>query len=263
MGCSAPQNALRPQRAPHGLPCGGPLVHAPHVRASARCSALRALLALATLTPAQAWAAPSDTAADPRAPADAAAEPSEVIAPASKPPRLSGPYLGLSLLGSVTAARVNEFGTDRPFAGGGGFVRFGQFVLPWFGLGLSVGGTGGVASAQGARQGLGQGALMVDFEFVPAPTRVRGLSLRASFGFGAGAVTEEGVSGRGGFGGAAFGAVARYTFFPGANRYRATRAGGFGIGPEIGWLGFTPAAQGRPMSNSLVAGASMTFYFGE
>ncbi len=216
-----------------------------------------ALLAMAALTPTRAWAtAPPESEAPPP-------QPQGTLAPAADPPRLSGAYLGLSLLGTVTMARVNAFSTDRPFAGGGGFLRFGQFVLPWFGLGLSVGGSGGTASDEGARQGLGQGALMVDFEFVPAPKRVRGLSLRTSFGFGGGAVTEEGVEGRGGHGGAVFGATARYTFFPGANRYRATKAGGFGIGPEVGWLGFTPAARGRPMSNSFAVGASMTFYFGE
>jgi len=180
-----------------------------------------------------------------------------------RPPRLSGAYLGLSLLGTVTGARVNRFGTDRPFAGGGGFLRFGQFVLPWFGLGLSVGGTGGTASDDGARQGMGQGALLVDFEFVPVPKKVQGLSLRTSFGFGGGAITEEGVDGRSGYGGAVFGAGLRYAFFPGAKRYRATKAGGFGIGPELGWLGFTPAAKGRPMSNTFYAGLSLAFYFGE
>ncbi|MCR9165445.1 MAG: hypothetical protein ACE37F_11895 [Nannocystaceae bacterium] len=183
--------------------------------------------------------------------------------PAQTPPRLSGPYLGLSLMGTVTGARVNRFGTDAPFAGGGGFLRFGQFVLPWFGLGLSVGGTGGVASDQGARQSLGQGGLLVDFEFVPAPRRVRGLSLRTSFGFGGGAITEEGLQGRSGYGGALFGAGVRYAFFPGIERYRSTKAGGFGIGPELGWLGFTPAAAGRPMSNTFYAGLSLAFYFGD
>lgn len=220
--------------------------------------------ALLTAVPQTAGAAPEAPPASEDT-SEAAPEQPEPDAPAEqpKPPRLSGAYLGLSLMGTVTAARVNRFGTDRPFAGGGGFLRFGQFVLPWLGIGLSVGGTTGNASDDGARQGLGQGALMVDFEFVPAPKRVQGLSLRTSFGFGGGAVTEEGVDGRSGYGGAVFGAAARYTFFPGASRYRATKAGGFGIGPELGWLGFTPAAAGRPMSNSFFVGLSLGFYFGD
>lgn len=197
----------------------------------------------------------------PSEPTEEADAPSATDSP--RPPRLSGPYLGLSLMGTVTAARVNSFGTESPFAGGGGFLRFGQFVLPWLGIGLSLGGTGGSASEEDARQGLGQGALLVDFEFVPAPTRVQGLSLRTSFGFGGGAVTEEGIDARSGYGGAVFGAGARYTFFPGAKRYRPTKAGGFGIGPELGWIGFTPAAKGRPMSNSFYVGASLAFYFGD
>ena len=205
---------------------------------------------------------PAAASATPATQATAAA-PAAEPEPQPKPPRLSGPYLGLSLVGTLTGARVNRFGTDRPFAGGGGLLRFGQFVLPWFGVGLSVGGTGGVASDQGARQALGQGALLVDFEVVHAPQRVQGLSLRTSFGFGGGAATEEGVTARSGYGGAVFAAGVRYAFFPGVKRYRPTKAGGFGIGPELGWLGFTPAAAGRPMSNTFYAGVSMAFYFGE
>src|SRR5690606_41501983 len=50
----------------------------------------------------------------------------------------------------------------------------------------------------GARQTLRQGGVMADFNFVPAPDRLA-LSLRASFGFGAGAVREEGRTNRRGF----------------------------------------------------------------
>lgn len=240
------------------------MVHAPDVRASpiGRVALGVALLSIAGAGPARAAAPASDSDTPPEP--ETSPEPEASQAPESRrPPRLSGPYIGLSLMGTVTGARVNSFGTDSPFAGGGGFLRFGQFVLPWLGIGLSMGGTTGNASDEGARQGLGQGALLVDFEFVPAPTRVQGLSVRTSFGFGGGAVTEEGVDARSGYGGAVFGAGARYTFFPGAARYRATKAGGFGIGPELGWIGFTPAAKGRPMSNSFYVGASLAFYFGD
>jgi len=223
-----------------------------------------ALLSTAGSGPARAAAPAPDGAAPPAGDDEAHAPPEQTEQTDSpRPPRLSGPYLGLSLMGTVTTARVNSFGTGSPFAGGGGFLRFGQFVLPWLGIGLSLGGTGGTASEENARQGLGQGALLVDFEFVPAPKRIEGLSLRTSFGFGGGAVTEEGVDARSGYGGAVFGAGARYTFFPGAQRYRPTKAGGFGIGPELGWIGFTPSAKGRPMSNSFYVGASLTFYFGD
>lgn len=240
---------------------GGAVVHAPSVRV-APCIGFAlgaAVLALPAVALPAVARAESGSDAEPES-TDSGVEETRV---APRPPRLSGPYLGLSVLGTVTGARVNRFGTDSPFAGGGGFLRFGQFVLPWFGLGLSVGGTGGVASDRGARQSLGQGGLLVDFEFVPARKRVEGLSLRTSFGFGGGAVTEEGLDGRSGYGGALFGAGLRYAFFPGVQRYRASKAGGFGIGPELGWLGFTPAAAGRPMSNTFYAGLSMAFYFGE
>ncbi len=237
------------------MPWGVGVVHAPDVRAAPSLAVAFGATLLVAMPTAASAAAPE---AEPPQPADTGDE-----GDAPKPPRLSGPYLGLSLLGTVTLARVNRFDTDAPFAGGGGLLRFGQFVLPWFGLGLSVGGTGGVASEEGARQTMGQGALLVDFEFVPAPKRVGGLSFRTSFGFGGGAINEEGVDGRSGYGGAIFAAGARYAFFPGVQRYRPTKAGGFGIGPELGWMGFTPAAAGRPMSNSFYAGLSIAFYFGE
>ncbi|MCA9661146.1 MAG: hypothetical protein KC486_22585, partial [Myxococcales bacterium] len=82
------------------------------------------------------------------------------------------------------------------------------------------------------------------------------------FGVGGGAVREDGVEGRSGFGGAAFKAAARYEFFPLAKRLRPRRGGGFGLGPELGWIGFTPAAAGRPMSNTLYLGLATTYYFG-
>lgn len=234
------------------------VVHAPDVRVSAICWATVGFALLAA-TPQTAFAAEPKPKPAPK-PAESEPEPEPEV---PTPPRLSGAYLGLSTFGAVTLARVNRFGTDRPFAGGGGMLRFGQFVLPWFGIGLSVGGSTGVASDDGARQSLGQGALMVDLQFVPAPKRARGLNLYTGFGFGGGAVTEEGVDGRSGYGGAVFTAGARYMFFPGVERYRATKAGGFGIGPELGWLGFTPSAAGRPMSNAIFAGLSMAFYFGD
>jgi hypothetical protein len=147
-------------------------------------------------------------------------------------------------------------------AGFHGMFRFGEMVLPWLGLGLSVGGGGGVGSNDaGARNRVGQGQLLLDVSFVPVPKRVP-LTLRTSFGFGGGAQRQDGIDKRAGFGGAVFGAAARYEWFPGAARRRPTRGGGFGIGPEIGWIGFPPAAAGRPMSNMVYVAIATTFYFG-
>ena len=178
-----------------------------------------------------------------------------------EPPRIDGPYLGLALFSSVTAVRVNDLDTPGPFAGAGGYVRFGQMVLPWLGLGLRVAGSGGVRSQEGARQVLGMGGLLMDFDFVPVPKRLP-LTLIASFGFGGGAVTEAGQDDRSGLGGAIFGAAVRYEWFPRVMRYRPSKGGGFGLGPELGWLGATPAAAGRPMAHAAYVALSMTFYFG-
>lgn len=203
--------------------------------------------------------APCAAAAAPPPDGDTA---TETVAPARKPPRIDGPYLGLVPYGGIALTRVNDLQTGGPFGVGGGYLRFGQMVLPWLGLGLQAGGNGGARSEDGVRQTLGQGALLVDFTFVPSPKRVWGLSLRASFGFGGGAVMQPGRA-RSGFGGAFFGAGIRYEFFPGAAKYRPTKGGGFGLGPELAWLGATPAARGRPMANSIYLGVAMTWYFGD
>ncbi len=180
------------------------------------------------------------------------------------PPRIDGTYLGLAIYGTATLARVNRLETTAsPFAGFGGHARVGQMVLPWLGLGLSVGGVLGVRSERtddGVRQRLGQGQFMIDTTFIPIPRRA--WSVRAGFGFGGGAVRQAGVSSRAGFGGAAFSLATRYEFFPFAKRFRPTRGGGFGVGPELGWIGATPAARGRPMTNVLYLGLATTFYFG-
>jgi hypothetical protein len=208
-------------------------------------------------------AAPRAAAPKTAAPKASEAAPSPADAPT--PPRIDGVYLGGTLLGGLDLVRVNAFPTDGPFSAFGGTASVGQMVFPWLGLGLHGGGSGAVRSQQGARQRLGQGYLGVQFKFVPLPGRKRKpipLSLLASFGFGGGAVRQEGIAKRSGFGGAQFGAAVRYELFPWAKRRRPFRGGGFGLGPELGWIGLTPAAPGRPMSNVLYLALATTFYFG-
>ena len=65
-----------------------------------------------------------------------------------------------------------------------------------------------------------------------------------------------------GFGGALFKASLRYEFFPLAPRKRPDRGGGWAIGPELGWLGATPAGPGQPFVNTILLGVSTSFYFG-
>lgn len=180
------------------------------------------------------------------------------------PPRIDGAYLGMAIYGAAALVRVNRLETEgSPFAGFGGHARVGQMVLPWLGFGLMVGGALAVRSERsqdGARQRLGLGELMVDTTFVPIPRR--NWTVHAAFGFGGGAVRQAGDSKRAGFGGAVFSVATRYELFPFAKRFRATRGGGFGVGPELGWIGATPAASGRPMANLFFVGLSTTIYFG-
>jgi len=188
---------------------------------------------------------------------EAASEPD-----APRPPRIDGPFLGAQLYGGLGLVRVNDLDVGGPFTVFGGSASVGQMVFPWLGLGLRGGGGGGVRSEEGARQKLGQGFLSAEFTFVPAPRRLP-LSLKASFGFGGGAVRQAGIAQRTGFGGSEFGAAVRYELFPWAKRRRPFRGGGLALGPELGWVGFTPAAEGRPASNVFYLALSTTFYFGE
>ncbi|MCX4245572.1 hypothetical protein [Paraliomyxa miuraensis] len=220
--------------------------------------------------PASAEPEPTSTTPEPASaepePASATSEPasatSDAAAPAPRPPRIDGPYLGATMFGGLGLLRVNDFDTPGPFSVAGATASVGQMVFPWLGLGLHGGGSGGVRSADGARQRLGQGHLGVEFKFVPLPKRLPLLSLRTSFGFGGGAVRQEGIAQRSGFGGAQFSGAVRYELFPWAARRRPYRGGGFGLGPELGWVGFTPAAAGRPMSNVVYLALTTTFYFG-
>ncbi|MCA9709726.1 MAG: hypothetical protein KDK70_28060 [Myxococcales bacterium] len=203
-------------------------------------------------------AEPGETAA---AESTAKAEPAAASGPAPSPPRIDGTYLGTTLFTGLGFVRVNDLPTDGAFAAFGATASIGQMVFPWLGLALHGGGGGGVRSEQSARQRLGEGYLGIQLKFVPAPKRLP-LSLHTGFGFGGGAVRQAGVTNRAGFGGAQFGASVRYELFPWAKRRRPYRGGGFGLGPELGWLGFTPAAAGRPMSNVVYLALAMTFYFG-
>ena len=214
-------------------------------RVLARCSALLGTVLATAMAPSLAHGAPS-------APEDDAAP--------STPPRIDGAWLGFVGYGTTALLRVNNLETPGAFAGFGGAVRGGQMVLPWFGLGLQVGGAVGVRSQERARQRAWMGTLLVDLQFVPVPKIP--LTLRTSFGFGGGALREAGVPDREGFGGAMFSGAVRYELFPGVMRYRPDRGGGFGLGPELGWVGATPAAPGRPMANFIYLGLSGNFYFG-
>jgi hypothetical protein len=179
----------------------------------------------------------------------------EVIEPI-QPPRFDGPYLGVLAMGTVNFASVNNVDASAPLFGAGGFVQAGDAVFPWMSIGIAVGGQ----AAWVRNQQMFEGALLVEFGFVPAKRYP--LSIRTGFGFGGGAVTQAGVVKRGGYGGALFKGSLRYEFFPLAATKRPDRGGGWAIGPELGWLGATPAGKGQPFVNTILLGLSTSFYFG-
>jgi hypothetical protein len=173
-----------------------------------------------------------------------------------RPPRFDGPYVGALAMGTANFASVIDLNTPNPMLGGGGFIQAGDAVFPWMSIGIAA---GGQAAAIG-RQYMRAGALLVEFAFVPVNRYP--LSLRVGFGFGGGAVHEQGIARRFGFGGAAFKGSIRYEFFPLAGKRRPDRGGGWAIGPELGWLGATPAGKGQPFVNTILLGVSTSFYFG-
>lgn len=179
--------------------------------------------------------------------------------PASKPPRVDGVYFGGTIAAGGSFARVNNFPTPDPLSGGTASLRVGQVIYPWMTIGFELTGTWANRFADPSQRLL-QGGAVIDFGFLPVP-RIP-LSLHVGFGAGGGAVREAGRTARSGFGGALFTGAVRYEIFPLAARKRPRRGGGFSLGPELGWLGFTPAAAGRPMSNTVYIGLFMGFYFG-
>ncbi|MCA9687310.1 MAG: hypothetical protein KC457_34435, partial [Myxococcales bacterium] len=172
------------------------------------------------------------------------------------PPRVDGPYVGAVFFGNASFVSVLNLDTPAPFVGGGAHIQAGDAVFPWMSIGVAVGGQAGVAG----NQRLAGGSLLVEFGFLPIPRRP--LSIRAGFGFGGGTVQEAGVTGRSGYGGAMFKGSLRYDFFPLAAKKRPDRGGGWSLGPEIGWLGATPAAKGQPFVNTIIFGLSTAMYFG-
>ena len=173
-----------------------------------------------------------------------------------RPPRVDGPYFGVVAAGTANFTNVIGLDTPTPLIGGGGFVQAGDAVFPWMSIGIAAGGQFGSAG----KQKMFEGALLVELAFLPVHRYP--LSIRTGFGFGGGAVREDGLDRRFGFGGALFKGSLRYEFFPVAARKRPDRGGGWAIGPELGWLGATPSAKGQPFVNTILLGVSTSFYFG-
>jgi hypothetical protein len=179
-------------------------------------------------------------------------------APPEQPPRISGTYFGMTIWPALAWAHSPNLPVAHGMAlpGGGGSLRLGQAVFPWMTIGLDA--SGGFYFGQ--HTFFMKGGLLVELGFYPVPRYP--FSFRGGFGFGAGLITDDRSDERGGVGGPRFMGSVRYEFFPNAERKRPTRAGGWVLGPELGWRGFTPAAKDRPMSNTLLLGIWFGYYWG-
>jgi hypothetical protein len=173
-------------------------------------------------------------------------------------PRISGTYFGMTLWPALAWAYSPNLEVDQSdvIAGGGGALRLGQAVFPWMTIGLDASG----GFYWNRHTFFTKGGLLVELGFYPVPRYP--LSLRGGFGFGAGLILDDRTEEKGGVGGPRFMGSVRYEFFPNAERKRPRKPGGWVVGPEIGWRGFTPAAKGRPMSNTILLGVWFGYYWG-
>ena len=209
----------------------------------------KAVLGLGLLLPRLGAAAEPPTPAEP--------EPAPKLA--SKPPRISGTYLGMTVWPGLSWAFSPNLEIDqsRVIPGGGGALRLGQAVLPWMTIGVDA--SGGFYFNRDTF--FTEGGLLVELGFYPVPRYP--FSFRGGFGFGAGLILDDRVEVKGGVGGPKFMGGVRYEFFPQADRKRPHKAGGWAVGPELAWRGFTPAGKGQPMSNTVLLGIWFGFYWGE
>jgi hypothetical protein len=212
-------------------------------------------------SPAIAAAAPPAAVEGPHKPEPAEPAPNQAPTEATSsepPPRISGTYLGMTIWPGLSWAHSPNLTVDHSMtlSGGGGALRLGQAVFPWMTIGVDA--SGGFYFGQ--HTFFMKGGLLIELGFYPMPRYP--FSFRGGFGFGAGLITDDRTDDRGGVGGPRFMGSVRYEFFPRAERTRPRRAGGWVLGPELGWRGFTPAAKGRPMSNTLLLGIWFGHYWG-
>jgi hypothetical protein len=198
---------------------------------------------------------PSPEQADPAA-ADAVATGSVDYQP---PPRIDGFYLGGAVHTAISEARVANFDTTL-FYGGGGNVNVGAAVYPW----MTIGFEGRGAQYFNSRgQQMFQGGVIAEAGFYPVPKYP--FSLHVGLGFGLAYVEDDSQIAekrRSALGFPQFLGSARYEFFPGSKKRRPYRPGGFSIGPEIGWRGWTPSKRGRPMANAAYIAIWLGYYWG-
>jgi hypothetical protein len=174
-------------------------------------------------------------------------------------PRISGTYFGMTVWPGLSWAYSPNLEIDQRHVipGGGGALRVGQAVFPWMTLGIDA--SGGFYFNRDTF--FTNGGLLVELGFYPNPSLP--FSFRTGFGFGVGLILDDRVANKGGVGGPQFMGGVRYEFFPNVARYRARRPGGWAVGPELAWRGFTPAAKNTPMSNTILLGLWFGFYWGE
>ena len=197
--------------------------------------------------------------AEPTNSADTTRDEASLETAQSGPPRVSGTYFGMTIwpaLSWVTSPNL-EIDQSATLPGGGGSLRLGQAVFPWMTIGVDAG--GGFYFNRDTL--FMKGGLLIELGFYPVPRYP--FSFRTGFGFGAGLILDDRAEDKGGVGGPRFMGALRYEFFPKAAQTRPRRSGGWVVGPEIGWRGFTPAAKGRPMSNTFLLGIWFGYYWGK
>jgi hypothetical protein len=189
--------------------------------------------------------------------------------PAVEVPRVEGPYLGLSLPIYAGWTHVDldqydyEYMDDPPeqnrYTLGGGFVlRYGQTLTRRFGLGFTLGFMRGKDFTDDSRMGHGE----VSMEFFLRPLLRRSWTVHASLGGGFGRSRLDTEFPELTFAGTLLSVFTRYAFFPGVDRRRPDKAGGFCLGPEIGVAAFLPGAWTENSHAEILLGLWMGYFFG-
>lgn len=187
-------------------------------------------------------------------------------------PRVEGPYIGVSIpmYAGWTHVRESQLeyeyledppSKDRYTLGGGFVLRYGQTLTRRFGLGFTLGFMRGTDLTESTRMGHGE----VSMEFFLKPVLRRKWqqwTVHASLGGGFGRSRLDTEYPELILAGTLLSVFTRYAFFPGIDRRRPHRAGGFCLGPEIGVAAFLPGAWTKNSHAEILLGLWVGHFFG-
>lgn len=194
-------------------------------------------------------------AAQPADPAYLAADEPLEADEAPEGPPMRGAFIGFGggfLIGNATD---DDGRTQGSFSGGGGFLRFGEEMLPGFSIGLEIGSVGGSSDTYTA----GVGGLMLQAGWRPFDDEAEALEFVFGHGLGGGSITPEEDNGpEGSNAGAMYMAGASWTMdFGGPLR------SGWAWAPTARWYFVPPQMDSDTMLSAFTLGVGLHYYAGK